>query len=189
LALRRRPFAALGWGASAALLAAFLGPRPPEDGLRRVTLEEGDAQSAVGLELEATRGRLWIRGAPDVLHIETAPAEARLTCRVDLENAAAWEIAAEGAILYRLTSFERGERAFSRAENRWADLEETWVREEGNWSARGAWLLGRALPAALSAAPPPGWLAAGLPQGTGILLGRLRARPGEGPVYVRWSGF
>lgn len=189
LALRRRPLLALTLGVVSATTLGLLGPRATEALPRQVTLVEGDAQSSAWLEVEAARGRLWIRGEPDAVHVATEPAHARLDCHVALENPAVWEIAARGASIYRLSSFDPGERALTRAENRWAELEETWVRESGAWSARGVWRVGSALPEAIAGAPPPGWLAAGLPQGTDILLGLSRTRGRDGPLYFRLSGF
>jgi hypothetical protein len=188
LALRQKPRAALAFGVASGALAFALGPRSSDASLERVSIEEGDAQSSVWLEVHAARDRMSIQDRGESFRVETRPDDAFLECRVVLDDPAAWEARARRTALYEIAAIQPGDRAFTRAANHWGDLDETWVREQGSWTARGIWMLGEPLPPARAESPPPGWLASGLPQGTPILLGRLRTRPGESRVYLRMSG-
>jgi hypothetical protein len=189
LALRKKPYAALAFGVASGVLAFALGPRTPEAGAQRVKVEEGDAQSSIWLEVEAARERISAGAGDEPFRLETRPEDARIECRVALDRTASWEIAAKRALLYKLTPFSPGDRSFTRDANRWSDLDATWVREEGSWTARGAWSRGERLPDAIRDDEPPGWLVSGLPQGVPVLLGRVRSSRSESPIFVRVSGF
>ena len=70
-------------------------------------------------------------------------------------------------------------------------LASTWLRAAsgGALVSHGPWRRGQPLPAPRpDDPPPPGWLAAGLPQGVGVLLGRVESQAGQ-DVWVRMIGF
>lgn len=77
-------------------------------------------------------------------------------------------------------------------------LAQVWTRGPGgqaSWNRRGPWGLGESFPDPIPGPAPPGWLAAGLPQGRGVLLGQIApGGPGTGDdvpdsVWVRLVGF
>jgi hypothetical protein len=186
LGLRRRPLAALTVGAAAAL-GLLLWPAPPASGpLQRVL--EGDAESGRWLEVRAARESLeladisvgWVRHLPSsaALRLELSTAA----------GAAAWRLVAAQARVFALR--EVAGRAPTRADPGAHDWRRLWLRDPaGDWSAHGPWKRGEVLPPPLAGAPaPPGWLAAGLPQGIGILVGELESGADE-RLWLRWVGF
>jgi hypothetical protein len=107
---------------------------------------------------------------------------------VPLAPLARWEVSAGRDVgLYRIAPLASEPPSVGRDVNGWTDLSECWVREDGAWTFRGAWGRGKELPPPAGGPPPPGWLAAGLPQGVGVLLGRLAA--GDPTSFVRLTGF
>jgi hypothetical protein len=192
LSLLRRPIAALAVSAVCATCASVLRVRTDEGAVRRTTVFEGAADSDAWLEVEAGRERMRIAGA-EMVHVESEPHDARILCDVALENAGEWEVRAPRAVLYRLSPFSPGARSIALAGNAWSDLAAAWTREGGEWSAHGEWTLGTPIPPPIHAPPPPGWLLSGLPQGTDVLIARVRgsvsAREAEAnPIYLRVSG-
>jgi len=70
-------------------------------------------------------------------------------------------------------------------------LTSTWLRSAsgGKLVSHGAWERGTPLPAAREdGLGPPSWLAAGLPQGVGVLLGRSKNDQDQ-EIWVRLIGF
>jgi hypothetical protein len=192
LSLLRRPIAALAMSAACAACASVLHVRTDEDAVRRTTVFEGAADADAWLEVEAARERMLIPAA-DVVQVESEPHDARIQCDVALENASEWDVRAPRAVLYRLSPFSPGARSIARAGNAWADLAGAWTRTGGEWSAHGEWALGTPIPPPIRAPPPPGWLLVGLPQGTDVLIARVRgsvlAREADAnPIYLRLSG-
>ena len=96
-----------------------------------------------------------------------------------------------------LSPIDVGLRFLDPAGNAWGDLDAVWTRSSagGAWVGRGPWRLGAPLPEAQPVpSVPPGWLAAGLPQGRGVLVGRLaesswRGPEGAGVAWIRQVGF
>jgi len=187
LALGRRPIAALAFGAAAGACVFALGPRADHDA-RGIRIDEGDGASSVWLEVTAARDRIELARSGTAIDLELDPNDTRIDCCAALD-APTWAISATRATLVELHAFRVAEHVLARDANRWRDLDETWLREEGSWTSRGSWKRGEPLPAATSDAPPPGWLASGLPQGTTVVLGRLRTMPCEPRAYLRMSGF
>jgi hypothetical protein len=188
LSLLRRPIAALLVSIACAACACAVGVRTDERAAERTTVYEGAADADAWLEVDAERERM-VLAASAPAHVESEPADARILCDVALDDADKWTLRAARAVLYRYAPLAPGARSISPAANRWADLAEVWTRDAGEWSARGAWAIGSPLPAAIRGPPPPGWLAAGLPQGTDILVARSRESTDIEPVYLRVSGF
>ena len=106
-----------------------------------------------------------------------------------------WLSAPRGAWVVERT-FPVGLRLLQPEVNTFGDLAEVYVRDAaGAWTAHGPWARGAPLPAAGPAAgatsgsnpapaagnAPPGWLAAGLPQGVRVLVARLGAGAFLGP--------
>jgi hypothetical protein len=68
-------------------------------------------------------------------------------------------------------------------------LEISWIRDSaGSWRGRGGWRWGEPAPGDRGPFPgdPPGWLEAGLPVGTGVLIGRFAGE--ETPGWLRVTG-
>jgi hypothetical protein len=184
LLLRRRSGAALLFAVSGSAAVLFLGwPRGAQPGRKLVVLET-DADSGAGLEVTAT----WERARAPQAELEDCVVEssndaARVVWTRPLGSAGEWTATAHGSALWLLRAFARGAGG-DRA------LAETWLREDGEWTARGPWRPGQPLPPPVPGPPPPGWLAAGLPQGIPVLVGR--AADGSGPgeeLWVRETGF
>ena len=173
--VRRRPGAALAAGAAGSALL-LLAPRALEaPGLERVVEVEGAGAEARWGLTEAAMGALRVpqRDA----HVEI-PDGGGVVWRVD-GDAPEWtaEVAA-GARIVRRASAPGRPPILEPALQALGTLEACWVREDGPWSPRGRWELGAAVPLPLGAgSPPPGWLAAGLPQGRWALVGALADTP------------
>ncbi|TDJ67865.1 MAG: hypothetical protein E2O39_14040 [Planctomycetota bacterium] len=201
---RRRPVAALALGlAGAALVFLFPGTEGP-GAPAPIRVLEGEAETGRWLAVEAAYAQLAVEPEA-VMRVETLPRDAVLDWTVRVVAAdRTWSASAPGAAIVSFTALGPGERALTPARNGLGDLAEAWVRGAGGvWSARGPWPAGLALPPPESRAPgesqapdPPGWLASGLPQGVGVLVGRLA--PGalaagrtaaDGPTWLRLVGF
>ena len=204
LGARRRPALLLASGAAGALAVLCVGLAGGDrlgPGLR---LLEGDGASGLWLSVDCDRDRMRLP-AGEPLRLELRTAGLGLWWTVDLRapRPDPWMAERIGNTFYRYEAIPAGERSFDRERNRWGRLEECWVRGvDGVWSAHGRWDLGDPLPPGLEegegAAAPPGWLNPALPQGTGILIGRLApgafgSRPEPGlphrPAWVRLLGF
>jgi len=100
-----------------------------------------------------------------------------------------WSLRAPRGSWVALTPFDPGARLLRPEVNTWGALLDVKVRgADGVWRAHGDWPLGAGLGAARAAAPdspaataPPGWLAAGLPQGQPALAARLAGGAFAGP--------
>jgi hypothetical protein len=194
LALRRRAAAALAFAlAGSGVLLAIGSPRTGR-AEREVTVLETDAESSSGLAVTATWERASL-STEDLAAsvVDISKAGERVAWSGALSKGEAWTLTARGSTVCVERAFDAGEQVFRRAENRVRDLAEVWVREDGSWSARGAWPRGAALPpAAGGPAPdsaPPGWLAAGLPQGVAVLIGRAASAERSGKAtWIRQTG-
>jgi len=184
--LRRRPGFALLLGAGAAACLLLLPAR--EAGAVAVRVLEGDAREGRWLEvrgaqesLELPVGQLgWLRRTPPA-------ADAHLRVH-EQSGSPRWGWVAPGARVYALTETRRS--VPTREDPGAVGFRRAWTRSAaGVWSAHGPWSPGSALPAPSEAGgPPPGWLAAGLPQGLGILVGELDDPRGD-PAWLRLVGF
>jgi hypothetical protein len=171
LALRRRPPAALFLGLVAGL-GSFVLPLPHVPAIQ-VRVLEGDADSGRWLEVTGAEARLelpreflgWVRRLPQV-------GEARLEVREEAGRLRSTFLA-PGARVYALR--ERELHGPTRSDPGTTGFRRVWVRDAGGaWSAHGAWRSPAPLPpAGDQPEAPPGWLAAGLPQGRVVLVGEL----------------
>lgn len=189
LALRRRPLAALSAGVLLSALLLLL-PAAPLPG-PAVQILEGDARSAQWA---------WVRGALD--RIELPPGslpwddvlgegeETRWVVELEPGRRERWFLEGAGRSLFLLEPLlEPPLLERSRAGEA---LAQCWTREPGDaWRWHGGWDRGAALPPPREGgAPPPGWLAAGLPQGLSVLLGRLAEEGPQGePRWIRVVGW
>jgi len=204
LALRCKPRASLALAVLGALLAAAL----PLAGARGAALRVIELQQppAVWLERRAALGELvfpldaWVR-------FEVEPAQA--PCELVLERGGsaddslgatrAWTVRARAAADARLDAWHVHAPSGEVVLDAWDEL---WLRSpDGAW--RSAPELGARAGASARARTdsPPGWLAAGLPQGRSVLLGyAVAAPPGtppethggglpQGEHWLRWVGF
>lgn len=186
LALRRRPWWGLALGALAAFVLYLWIPAAEVQHPKIVRVLEGDG---AGHWLE-------VRGAHDRLLLERIergwlarlPAAQEVYIERLADPQGAWAICSEGARLFFSTRIEVP-RPPSAADSAGHEFEAVWVRLPGeSWTARGAWD-GGALPKVdPEASDPPGWLVAGMPQGRGILVGRLRSA-GTAPSWMRLLDF
>ncbi len=191
-ARRRAALAALGAGAAlaAALLPAAGGDAPP------IAVLEADLAGGAWVRVLAARDALALPAdlgaAGESVRLESEPEGGALVFEASLAaGAPRWSVRAPGALLHLLE--RRAPDPDARpGRNPFGELAEAWVRDAaGTWSALGRWPRGTPRPAPGAAGrgtpAPPGWLAAGLPQGVGVLVGRL-AEPGRA-AWVRASGF
>lgn len=186
-ALRRRPIGAFLLGVVGAAGLFFL-PVHADPPAPVVTVLEGDATSGRWLEVRGAQDRLalsgprpgWLRRVPGA-----APGQLERLARAGGD----WALQFDGARLFFSTEADvgvtpsgagPGERSLARA----------WVRLPGeSWSFRGSWGRSETLPDAVPDGPsPPGWLAAGLPQGVGVLVAECESGA-PGPIWLRFVGF
>ena len=191
LGWRRRPrLAALaGLAGAGAVLLVPLAADPDAD---RVEVLEGRAAEGLWLRVGAARGSLVLPPEAAAL-LEVQPPGVPLAWELQGTGPEPARAGAPGALLYLLERWDPAGRRPRAGANELGALAAVWIRRaDGSLSARGAWRAGEPLPAEPAtgtgpAEPPPGWLLAGLPQGTPVLLAR-RAGPGP-PRWVRVSGF
>lgn len=171
--LRRRPLvvAALAIGCAAGVYA--LPPDRDVDTIARATVYEFASGAPRALRVEASFARLELPAGASALAVEVLPVGTPVEWRVSLADGRREASSPQGRF-YRLDLADAAERRITREENGWGPLAEVWTRFDGEWAARGAWSPGSPLPAAASRGAPPGWLAAGLPQGVDVLLARAR---------------
>jgi len=190
LATRARRATSILLSLAGAALVLGLAARRGERGAAEIEVLEIAPGSALGLEVRASHAAASVDSAElAATALAVDPEEERVVWTGSFEARAAWRASAPGAALYRLHVLDAAAVSLTRAENRGVPLAEAWLREEGEWTARGAWGTGAPLPDARPGPPPPGWLAAGLPQGVPVLLGRLARAPGEDrDAWVRQTG-
>ncbi|MDA1264913.1 MAG: hypothetical protein O2816_07540 [Planctomycetota bacterium] len=191
-ATRRRPPVACGLGVVVAAVAGWTQAAhpPPRPGTIRV-LEGFESRWVL---VEGAQGELPIDLARDlVLRSDKSSQPIRFLGHGDQEGVR-WSARADDAPLWRLAPLDVGARRVSAALNLWGAFEDVWSREVGGaWSGHGTWELGQALGEG-GAGAPPGWLAAGLPQGRAVLIGRLASEAWRGPegpsdpeaTWLRW---
>ncbi len=121
------------------------------------------------------------------IRLQVKPVSAEVTWLVT-ENGGRLVIEArsEGATLCKRFTMQPGMRILQREQNALGNLENSWVREEaGQWTARGPWALGMALPEPVSnGVAPPSWLVTGLPQGPEIWVARFAKQAAPGAVQA-----
>ncbi|MFN0007083.1 MAG: hypothetical protein ACKVXR_04175 [Planctomycetota bacterium] len=181
LARERRAVSILVSLAGAALVLVLSRARDPaSDSATVIELADG---SDLVLEVRASFAAAEVDSAdlPSTA-LEVDPEGAPVVWVGSLVPGAPWRARAPGSTIYLLQARDAGEEPFS--------LAESWIREDGEWTARGAWRTGSPLPPPRAAPAPPGWLSSGLPQGIPVLLGRLvSGARGRGEAWIRFTGF
>jgi len=175
----RRPRAALGIGLAAALVVALVARLSHPAAEARVEVLEGGADLLTWVRVEA--GRSVLGPERSAARLEVEPLGARVELLVDEAGVRA---ASPGALLWAWIPLPRPADAPP-----YRALALGWYRAaDGSSRPFGPWPAGAAAPdpAGEGTPAPPGWLASGLPQGTGVLLGRQQGA-GE-PRYLRVSG-
>lgn len=188
LGLRRRPGLALAAGITGAVLVVSL-PGGAVSAPREVRVLEGDGDSGRWLLVRSAVGRLelgteatgWLEVRPADRPVELAAVRSAGLLSAVLE--------APGAQLH-LRQERVAPRAPGRSDPGGHAFRRVWVREPGNgWTPRGAWAGAGPLPPSTGeVGDPPGWLAAGLPQGVAVLVGELDGA-GEGASWLRMAPF
>jgi hypothetical protein len=173
---RRRTSAALAalLGAAAALgLQARAGSAPAES----VRVLEGRGADWIVVDTGVSALALAPGAFP---RVASEPSAAPLEWVVTPE---AWTARARGARLHALAPLAPGTRSLAPELNTWGPLDAVWVRAaQGTWTVHGPWALGAPLPTGAAGPGPPGWLAAGLPQGRRALVARLARDTWCGPL-------
>ncbi len=188
LALRRRPALALAAGLAGAVLVGSHsggGAAAP----REVRVLEGDGESGRWLLVRSAVGRLAL-GADATGWLEVRPADRPLEV-VAVRRGGLLSTACEapGGELH-LRRERVAPTAPGRSDPGGHAFRRVWVREPGEgWTPRGAWAGAGPLPPPTGeVGDPPGWLAAGLPQGVAVLVGELEGA-GEGGSWLRMAPF
>ncbi len=189
LALRRRSLASFAVAVVGSGIVLGLAWPKQLGRLQEITVLETDADADAGLSVTAS----WERTSASDAELEDEVVEVardgtRTVWAGSFARGGAWSATAPGSALLVLRRFEAAGERFRRDRNGARALAETWVREDGAWTARGAWARDQPLPPARNGAPPPGWLAADLPQGVAVLLGRTEG-PANAAVWIRETGF
>jgi len=179
--LRRRALAAAVAGLGAALLIWLL-PSTPLVG-RTLRGIDADLARDIWLEVRSGNGTLAVPVGAECWFESRAPEPPRwtLTGRGPALSAPRADLHALCSIPGLTLDPDSGMPAEA--------LERLWLRTpDGRWTAHDAWRPGDPFPPpALSASSgPPGWLAAGLPQGVRVLVG-FPAGPGA-PDWLRVTG-
>lgn len=181
LARERRAASILVSLAGAALVLALSRARDSASaGATVLELAEG---SDLALEIRASFSTASLEAAElPFSALEVEPEGARVVWTGSFEPGTPWRVRSPGCTLYVLRAHDAGDHRFP--------LAETWIREDGEWTARGAWSMGSPVPSPRPGPPPPGWLSSGLPQGVSVLLGRLETGArGPGEAWIRFTGF
>lgn len=173
VSLRRRPLVVGGLAIGCAAGAYALPPNRDGDAIARATVYEIASGAPLALRVEASFASLELPPGARELAVEVLPVGVPVEWRVSLTDGGR-KASSPNARFYRLDLIELGARQIVRDTNEWGSLSEVWTRFDGEWEARGAWNPGSALPVGDSRDAPPGWLAAGLPQGVDVLLARAR---------------
>lgn len=185
LALRRRPWFAMGLGLlGGTLLLLGLPASPPAEGAQ-VRVLEGES-GGQWLEVRGGRERLLVRGVTPGW-LQRVPSRGELRLEFDASEPGEWTACFdEGRLFFTRelgflgpTSAGPGESAFASC----------WVRRNGEgWTFHGPWSGNQPLSPPEAGPLPPGWLVAGLPQGLEILVGKLESGRGES-AWLRLVGF
>jgi hypothetical protein len=182
---RRGRWAAAGPSLAGCVLSWWIaGAGAPSTPQTWVVLEGQDGGGA-WIEVRAAWESLDlpVAAAPSVLCSD--PEAAPISIETSLALPGELALRARGAALYASRPCDPGPGRIGESGQDCADFESVWWRAEGEWSARGGWKRGQALPPVTSGAAAPGWLANGLPQGPRVCLARTR---GPSPRWFRDLG-
>lgn len=173
LALRHRPRLAVLLGSGGALLVFALPSQRPEPGEIRVL--EGDLGAGVWLEVRAGLDRLALEPG-EAQAARTRQGSGVLAYRVDArQGVARWWALAPGCELG--AARRRVALDLDATRNGLGRIDPLWVRDSsGTWERRPPWEAGQPLPPSAggpSDGAPPAWLAAALPQGREVWVGKL----------------
>lgn len=147
-----------------------------------VEILDGIAGSPTWQRARGARDTAILPARTPSFELRTEPGGIALTITLALDPAALPRVAATGARLVASWPEPWPGDALERAANHLVELDEAWAREEGTWTAHGAWPLGAPLGPARPGPDPPGWLIDGLPQGVAIVVGRVA---GDERSFVR----
>lgn len=187
LALRRRPALAI---LAASILSAALRivvTAPDAGASSNVRVVDADVESDAWLQVDAALGSIVVPAEIEAFQLDVEPPGAPIVWHVALGQGAELRAESRGARLFLATVLEVAPARVTRAANHHAALDDSWLRVEGAWTHVGRWDQDAPLPSAAGEGAPPGWLAAGLPQGVTILIGAVHA-PGRRPSWIRLSG-
>ena len=178
LARRGRHLPALPALAGCALAWGFAGAGSAPTTQEWIVLE-GQGEDA-WVELRAAWQSLELPLEAPPLVLASEPEAAPIAIGTSLARPGELRLHSPGAALFSRRILDPGPGRIGESGQDCADFEAVWWRAEGEWSFRGAWPRGAALPAAQPGDPAPGWLASGLPQGARVCLARAGGR------NVRW---
>ena len=174
LLARRRPGGALAAGAIGGVLLAAAPRSHGRAPVERVVEVEGAGAEARWGVTEAAVGALLLPPRDAFVGL---PDGGAVVWRVQ-EGAREWRAEGPaGARIVRRALAPGRPPTLEPALQALGTLEACWIREEGTWVPRGRWELGAAAPPPVRAGGPPGWLAAGLPQGRWAVVGALAEQP------------
>ncbi len=197
---RSKPRVSAGSGLAAAALLLAL-PVVERVGSSAATVLEGEARSGLWTRVTVESGSAEV-DLDRLLRLGAVPADGELYWKVAVkaDGKTSWRAETLADRGGRLITCELGVNPFASPELSVAELvpaassfRAVWFRPARSGApleARGYWELGAPLPISIRPGElaPPGWLVAGLPSGTGVLLGQLEDQGGPGD-WVRLSGF
>lgn len=149
------------------------------------TVFEGQGGDGPWIEVRAAWETLALPAEATALVLASEPEAAPISVVTKLAHADGLDLRAPGAALTSSRVCDPAPGRIDASGQDCADFEAVWWRAEGEWTYRGAWSRGQALPAARLGDPPPGWLMNGLPQGPRVCLARTA---GPNPRWFRDLG-
>jgi hypothetical protein len=146
---------------------------------------EGQEESGAWIEVRSAWEALELPPDATAIVLASEPEAALISVATSLAHPSELALRAPGAALCAIRRSTPGPGRIGEAGQDCADFEAVWWRAEGEWTFRGAWSRGQALPPPTNGEAPPGWLANGLPQGPRVCLARTA---GPNPRWFRDLG-
>lgn len=187
LAILRYVLAAFALAIAASAVAFHLARHALDRDAPAIEVLDGYSGFTEWRRARAARDTLVLPASTEAFDLVVEPGRAALAITTGLDPTPGPRATCRGAVLTAISREPWPADVLEPTANRLAPLAAVWVRDEGEWTFRGPWDLDAPLGPAIPGVDPPGWLVAGLPQGTRLVVGELQAGAsgGKGVTYVR----